>query len=99
MQKRDIITYFFEIADDMGRDQYGMVFLSGEIAEDVDDFVPCNRIESACRFVENQESGVMDIATAMPTSPHTARKILKWLVHGYIHFFQILRENFRIQFR
>ena len=51
VQKGDIITGFFQITDNMRGHQNRMIFLFGEIHENINDIISHNRIQTTGRFV------------------------------------------------
>ena len=59
VQEGNVVADFFQVADDVGGDQNGMVLVSGEFVENVHDLVPDDRVKAAGGFVQNQKPWVV----------------------------------------
>ena len=57
VEKGDIVAYLFQVADDMGREDHGVVFLAGEVQQNIQDFLPHHRVQAAGGLVQQQELG------------------------------------------
>ena len=57
VEKGDIVAYLFQVADDMGREDHGVLFLAGEVQQNIQDFLPHHRVQAAGGLVQQQELG------------------------------------------
>ena len=55
VNERNIVAELLKVADDMRGYQHGILRISCEFIENINDFVPDNGVETVCRLIENEQ--------------------------------------------
>ena len=59
MQKGHVVAELFQVADDVGGDEHGVVLVPGEVREDLHHLVPHHRVQPGGGLIQHQEPGVV----------------------------------------
>ena len=94
VQEGNVVADLFQVADNVGGDQNGVVFVPGEFVKNVHDLVPDDRVKAAGGLVQNQKPGVVGQGDGNAKLHfHAPGKILEFLVRGDGQPGQIVGKN------
>ena len=94
MQEGDVVADLFQVADNVGGDQNGVILVPGEFVENVHDLVPDDRVKAAGGFVQNQKPWVVGQGDGNAQLHfHAPGKLLEFLIRGDSKTGQIVGKN------
>ena len=94
VEEGNVVADLFQVADNVGGDQNGVVFVPRKFVKNVHDLVPDDRVKAAGGFVQNQKPWVVGQGDGNAQLHfHAPGKLLEFLVRGDSKTGQIVGKN------